>query len=407
MTTDIFKQVLFNDGEGLAFGDLHDVQRFQNARIADQFFRAHAGIQFIGSLASTADRQDYEQDYVIDSTQAEEQCFALRGGAGYVHGIPSAKGGVALEVYTRRGTILQRVATADGASSGFLAFEVPTTLPGSPLTTLGAGDAVNPRIDAIDVQLQVVEGDSETRDFEDAVTRALTTASTDKTRRVDATFTVTAGTPAPSPSPPAVPANHVRFALVDVPALFNSQFDHTNFRDMRFPLGVRTLRVMSNNMLRQDLGQQWTIGGSQQVISSPGVNADLVRVFPPVGGAAMRLLGVGLFSFNFSALIVERLMRYTIAKATGVASTTSLHTVTSLTDDGWKQTTPGGGSAATLPLNTPIWMNGWEAGPARMLGQTAEDSGVGEDYDSVVLELDTDTGGASIQVAEFYVAGWL
>lgn len=207
----IVREVLFNDGEGLDFGDLNNAQRFARAFACD--------------VLQGQNLRTYDPE-CVGLTSA---LYAIgMGGTAW----PTL---AARTVSNREGTILQYLSTTDGSDATILAYYLTG---GELLTQLDAGDATNPRYDIISVKLDQVEGTSTTRDFEDATTRAKTSSATNKRRDVVLTKLVTKGTPAGSPSVPATPAGYVRWALLYVPATFNAAFVTTGEDGSGGPRGL-------------------------------------------------------------------------------------------------------------------------------------------------------------------------
>jgi hypothetical protein len=107
----------------------------------------------------------------------------------------------------------------------------------------GAADGANPRLDIVTVKIDEATGDSASVNFEDASTRAKSSQSLDKRLVFSPTFTVTAGTPAGSPSIPAIPAGERLLYVVRIPALATT-INQDDIEDHSFPLGGRIHAVM-------------------------------------------------------------------------------------------------------------------------------------------------------------------
>lgn len=204
---DLYKSKLWSDGEGLTHGDLNDASAWALARLCDQLLEHNAGI-----LGANKDPDLWAENGA--DTDLVSLLYTATGGDAMLK-----QGTTATRVSTAGGTVFQKIANADGAAPSFVPY---TFAPGEFDLVIGAGHATLPRIDIIQVRLQITDGDAETRDFKDAVTGALTTASTSKTRRVTATVSLKAGTAAATPSYPAPDSGYAVLGAVRVPATWTT-----------------------------------------------------------------------------------------------------------------------------------------------------------------------------------------
>lgn len=209
MATDSYKRVYFNDGEGLTFGDLNDIQTFIQSQLWDGFYQRSAPGLVKSAVGTMTGAAGY--DFDLSGTNATDvstaHAFALKGGAAYpVVGSGNNK------VKITPGTLFQKVGTTDGSTPTFL----PYTFTGAEEVTIANGDATNPRVDLVLMRLELVANDSQTRDFKDATTGVVTSNSMSKKHRVQCTLTVLAGTPAAVPTFPTVTAGYVPICAVYV-----------------------------------------------------------------------------------------------------------------------------------------------------------------------------------------------
>jgi hypothetical protein len=281
MPTDIFKGVLFSDGEGADFNDFNNLRAYGHARLTDQILRAAAANARGGSSS---------QDPNLRTTvSAAPFLYSLAGGAGYC--VP---GGSALQTTVRAGTILQQVGSPSGDEPSFIPY---TLIDGDFTLTHSAGDATNPRIDVIEIKLEYVNGNSETRIFEDAVTHVQTSQSFNKKRRVQITAQIKQGTPAATPAYPTLTSGFAAIAAVRVPATHSAVFtakDH--MRDLRIPLGVKQLWVHPQNWILTSpytlqVGPTEGMAQAEHVLNSAEGTVCIPCPLPPQA----RIVGFGLY----------------------------------------------------------------------------------------------------------------
>lgn len=207
-----FREVLYNDGEGLDFNDFNNAQRYARAEYLDGILRARCRTVLGNTVGATS------------------YCYAF----GFGGNVKSTATNLRSSNYA--GSIVQLISAGPSATD-------PTALvyylsDDELQTDHDAADPTNPRYDIICVKLEMLAGDSTSRDFEDAATRALSSTTPDKTRKVTLTKQVVKGTPAATPAEPAVPAGFVKWASVKIPATFATTFTAvTHFRDYRVPIG--------------------------------------------------------------------------------------------------------------------------------------------------------------------------
>jgi hypothetical protein len=162
----------------------------------------------------------------------------------------------------------------------------------------------------VSIRLQHANGDSESRDFMDATTRAKTTQSFNKRRNVTLTKTLTAGTPAASPVLPSLPANHVPLYAVLVPAGHSGVFGFAELWDFRMPLGSYTVDVYTRDeyargAIMSSSGSETQSAGAYGAIASTSGALTIDHV-PRVGDpnasrlvAVSAVIGDGCGSSNF------------------------------------------------------------------------------------------------------------
>lgn len=344
------KEVQFHDGEGLIYTDFNDAQRFLRAQLWDQVVAS----KFHTNL------DEFRPDFM--NAAANAACYSIGGG-----GAPYASGSNNLSLV--EGMILQKVTTNEnGSDPDFLAYYIS---PFEVSLATAVGDATNPRYDILCVRLQNESADvldNIVRDFKDGTTGALTSQNFVKKRKVKATFQVVQGTPAASPSQPAVPANYVKVAAVLVPALHNTFHSHNNILDYRIPHGIATTVTYAfDNGNGVNIQNGWTVHTSGGLSASSALG--VVRIFPqPPGFVNARLLLVSVCG-DLNGANVQLIRRHhDIVLASATDAMVEDLSATGLTN--------GVNQLNGISPSVPVWANGYNAGIAGKI--QAGPAGVGD-----------------------------
>ncbi|HSR79118.1 MAG TPA: hypothetical protein VLN57_21270 [Xanthobacteraceae bacterium] len=238
MTTDLYSTELWSDGQEVDTSKLNNSQRFVQATIFDQILQSK-----IASLELTSTNPDLGGENGPDAPLLYAYCVSP--GAAYLRA-----GSANNKVQIAPGTLLQKVANSDGQGATL----IPFTFAGTEEFTFTNGDASNPRVDLLQMALSYISDTTASVDFQDAVTRAITsTPSTPTKRRVLCTLSVKAGTPAASPTIPDPDSGSVPVGSIFVPATWNAtatppligfeSSGNATVHDQRMPLGVHVVRV--------------------------------------------------------------------------------------------------------------------------------------------------------------------
>ncbi len=240
MSTDSFKRVFFNDGEGITHGDLNDSQTFLETRLSDQILHALIGNV---SLSGT----DPEFGGKNGANAPTHLAYCLHGGSAYLR---QGTGNAKLQIAP--GVLMQKTGSMDGSTPTLLAY----TFAGTEEVTIANGDVTNPRVDILQMKLELVSADTQSRDFEDATTHLVTTTTPSKKKRVQCTLSVKQGTPGASPVYPDPDTGYVCVAGVLVGTSYVAaagmifDFDETGavavVHDQRMPLNVQEYFVAPN-----------------------------------------------------------------------------------------------------------------------------------------------------------------
>lgn len=415
-TSNYARRVLFDpDGEALDFTDTNNMQLFEHMRRQSLLL---SGVlpNVAGDPSDPGSRGRPSQigALVRELVSYNELVYALHVGAAMI--IPT---GTARTVAFTGGAFMAITDEPwNGGGEEMATFDIPDGL-GMTLQ-VAVGDATHPRVDIVEVKLEYVDGDTQSRHFEDAVTRAPSSQNVEKERRVQMTYQIKQGTPAASPAYPAPTAGYAAYAAIYVPAGFNTTIPTDNIRDMRQPLGVRAIDVPFTAMLKTGANPWVELGGAILATAAASTPADYVYAICPVDDAL--LLGVGVhgspgddqtctlvrldypqsnaafadaalaevfdddvfnadgFTYADQVMIMDRLATAAVHKGTRVASTR---------------------------IGTPLWCNGSTCGVAQDVG--APDDGPISFCNKLALRFSADgTGvsgpGARVSFVRFYVA---
>lgn len=334
------KDVLFNAGEGLSETDLNNAQRFLLFMLGDGAFGCAA-----------------PQLAITDQPGMSTAHLYAFGNSG----APYEDGSGTRTPNFLRGLIAQRiVGTApDGTDSQVLFY----FLDADEASVARPAVVTNPRWDVVSVAMTRVNADSQSRDFEDASTRALTTSSFSKQRRTVCTITWTTGAESVTPVEPSIPVGDVKLAAFQIrPAV--TAFDPTqDIRDYRMPIGAsRIYNVDGWRYPRDETGAaEWADTAFSGVTGNVATGATTqATCLLPVMGGSHRILAVGFTSEDGAG----GTLAVTLSRVNDLSPThTSIRTLTSLLDAGG-----GGASYGEFDILTnhgaPLWSNGYSAGYA-------------------------------------------
>lgn len=251
------------------------------------------------------------------------------------------------------------------------------------------GDAVNARIDVIEMKLAFVDGDSQSRNFEDATSRAKSSTVANRKRIVQCTIQIKQGTPAATPAYPALTAGFVPLGAIRVPATHNAVHSADNYRDMRVPLGHVVAYNVEARAMNIPGANPWVFtegnpafGGE---LGGPGAATGDAYAFCPVSNKNARLIGVAAYSRNANAAkLVGVDFSSPLAPAVTVLADLALMvgstgydtlTMVQLGDECGAVAAPlthRGTRAPNSRIMTPMWCSGYPAGIARRIAALPE-----------------------------------
>lgn len=364
------KRVLFDpNGEALDGDDLNDMQLFASLQYLENL---------IGSGVPDAISDPTSPGAIIDLELSEiwngitdfsDLVFAPLPGCGYFKAGP-----VARTLISVPGPI---IGMADEPFNGGGESFAPFRLGGLTFTT-AIGHATLPRIDTISATFTFVDADPTPRDFEDATTRAPSSQNPNKTRRVQVTFLLTQGVPSANPVYPT-PVSGAPICAVYVPALHNAVHDPANVRDMRWPIGGLKIYDVDANAFYRPGANPWSVNQSGMYAEANASGTDPLYAHCPTGQKTARLIGVGVYGVSAASASCQ-LVRVehnlpAIPTVTLLADFDPGEIFTSIAGfrtraavqimDDLATNAPGKGlRVANRRIGTPMWCNGFPAGPA-------------------------------------------
>ena len=369
MPTDLFTQVNYNVGEGLANSDLANMAKFADSRLLDQMYS-----RLVGALGATA------LDPSITSENGENPAltsliYTLTGGEAVLK-----VGSTATRVSLTSGTIFQKIGNVTGLDANFLSYLVDES---DVDLVISAGDATNPRIDILQVKLEYVTGGAENRDIEDSFTKIVTAQSVNKTRRVQATFSLKQGTPAATPTYPAPDTGYAVIGSLYVPATWTTGVvpdpdvgasGSARLRQCSLPLRVRTVRTPMTMMFKGG-ASTWSNATTPPLwLASGGAATALMAPCP--AGYESRVVGIGLVAkFVTSGAVQLRLASHTTLGPSFITGPVfNMSSVLVNADGNFRYYFAHLGNIASssndsTPVSTVVgdafWASGGKAGPAQ------------------------------------------
>lgn len=318
-TNDYSKSVQFDpDGEGIDLTDMISLQVFK--RMAD------AAVLFAGAMPNIAYNDagdgglaapDAFEEQGSAGANAENSVYAPVPGGAFVY--PTA---VANQISFSPGPIMMFIDEPWSATGE----EIATFRIDGGLLATAVGGA-NPRIDLVEVKLEYIDADLQTRHFEDATTREPTSQpNTPKVRQVQLTYQIKQGVAAASPAYPATTAGFIALAAIYVPTGHNAVHSAANVRDLRMPLGLRVVDVDFTQMRKTGANPWIELGGAILATAAASDPTDWVYAVCPVASPGARLLGVGLHCALGDDALAE-LVQLSHPASNGAATATTLATL--------------------------------------------------------------------------------
>lgn len=227
---DTKKSVYFNSGEAVSDGDMNNLQFAMQVTHGDY------------GLAKNFRDTNFISEPTVQTVYAAP---------GALQGCIRAHPSTANLVTNYGGTIYLRESTGssiDGQTPRLLTYQ----LSDAELDTAITPDPSLPRWVGIFIKLDIVDGPTESRDFQDATTLVISSQVLVKSRVVRLTKQVVHGTPAASPAIPATPAGYAPLAYVNVTAAHATTFNNNvDLVDARFPVGLRAAWIPASALIQR------------------------------------------------------------------------------------------------------------------------------------------------------------
>lgn len=333
----IIKEVYFNDGEGLDYRDLNNLQRFMASQVWD--------------CAVGSDSRVEERDQSVGASGA---CIAVGNGC-YPYVV-----GVSMDVALAAGTVVHyTTSTIDGTTPIMIPYRATNA---EFSFTIAASHATLERYDVIQMRVIADDADSETRDFKDATTGVLSSQSFNKRYNNVATVSVVAGTNAAvgTATEPSVTSGYVKVAAVYVAPTVTS-IAKSAIRDYRLPSKLTVIDVPASQGCYT--AADWTINNAGRATATAGLS-DFKFFPPPIHWESGRLVAVGLSAQ--CATGQAYLERWDF----GPAAPASAATVIDVSAKLFPATSARYRQWNLFRYSTPIWMDGSEAASAQLYENT-------------------------------------
>lgn len=379
--TDLYSTMNIQDGMEADPNHANNFQRFLRAQMTDQALEKL--IPFIAASTGSFPSKQFELTGQGGANASTLYAYAMHPGSAYL-----IQGGANNVFGIQAGTLLQKVANADGSDSSLVAF----TFTGTETWPAIANGATNYRIDLLQMQLSYITDTPASVDFQDAMTRALTTNPITATRRrVRASLTIKQGTPAASPVVPEPDAGFVPVAFVCVGAGWTSatapQFGFEAVAspttqaivyDLRMPLGVQLHRV---DPVLFKLQTAWALSNQNQTLTSSSATNNMYAMAQTGPGRLIGVMientGVGAVfpgSFGLLKLSAATPSANYVAANNMVGGTGGQSFITRIYRKDFEQMHIPMGTGPTIQASVtnlygpPLWSNGYRAmqepGPA-------------------------------------------
>ncbi len=342
----ISKEMLFSAGEGLDFADLNAMQRFLRAQTHD-IWRAYARQSDPGGGVNPQ----------VLYTQGN-------GGAPYATGASRQLGNYAGWIAVTQGL------GVTGDAPDFLYYYVALN---EMAVTLDVGHATDHRTDILCVKLDYLDGGSESRDFEDAATRALSSTTPNKRRNVRLQFQVVKG--ADNPVFPgtqgAVPVGYVKIAAVYIPPTWNAAIAPGNILDYTMPVGFKIIDIPGpqwDHISNSDTATAWIAQGGQLGRYHGGYPGAIpAYAICPGLPNSHRIIGVGFGGIRrASSTATVELRRIDLLPADATVGYAEAVITPDYAGSALLPTTGSDTEYREISLLTgePIWVNGYRSGVA-------------------------------------------
>lgn len=367
---DLQGKMLFNDGEGLTYEDLNGISTRMERKFWEQSHLSgieigNVNMQYAGSKGVSLQLVGHN----MLSSQSHVP-FPLTGPV-----IFSSLTKASMNQAVGRGVLGQRwIAGLTGTDPDGISEKTIMRMMQDEEYDIGAGlvansapGAGNPRWDTVGFLMGFDEGDAQTRDLEDAVTRAKSTQSQDKEMLIDVSWEYVTGAQSATYTQATLSTNYVPLITFARPVGEGAAIDIDDVYYNAFPLrlGIEDISGKDAFWVGSTAWQRDTVGHGS--VYKNGAGAGELYFVPRNVHAGCRIIGVGVCRTACDTDFDIELGRWEHSSTTGVPTFTSIVNVGGGAPISGSS---GGFSGASdrdwSPSDTirqPIWGNGMGAGP--------------------------------------------
>lgn len=360
------KMMEFNDGEGLVYTDLQRLQYLHSVRWLDE--ELYSRLTQIANAGGGNDPSQWDPS------------FGLGGNEWFVKDNGWGPWPTGLNVQSMAGIAIKSDSQGDEVGDltndydmllqrAYTKWQTQATVNAN---TSGSGD----RYDLIQADILEAASDSQSRDFKDATTGALSTQSLNKRRTWTPSVSVVEGTPSGTPSIPAPTGENARWCAVRVPdGGGNLDVDwngsYPGIIDFTYPCANGLFEIATVPRLNFG-GTSWTPdpgytdSPTNLVVVSSTTTSDSIVCLPPpqfIGDPAARLLNVILYHSIVDSSLTVELGAVRIGDDGNFFSSRKTFSI-GTTDGNSRGVLLNCHGSNTDPTDPPMWCNGQPAGRA-------------------------------------------
>lgn len=398
----LFNKRRFSDGEGLVHTDLNDLSHMLDSRrLGTDFWNARA----LGRAQSVNTFQhgnvrgvSLHGSGVQESGLLSSRLYVPWPYDGVIRPQAAASAVDPAELFVENGVLvylennnMQGTAPDEFGEVAVVTLRDTDHDLGANITGNPAPGAGNPRWDTLGVRLNFETSDSQTRDFKDAVTGALSTQSQDKAFKLFTDYEYTVGVQSGGYSPSAfATAGQVPLLTIRRPVGEGATLDPDDFYYHAYPLRLGVEDIPGYELLPA-IGTWGVDTQGQGSLQKSGSGPGSVLAIPRQIHSGCRIVGVGVLGGDWGndAKVELGLWSYATTGVPVFTSRVDLGSATGIgpitgTQDGFQAAGEGDWSSG-VPFPLPIWGNGHHRGPLFVTHAQAYTSS--SPFDKVALRL--------------------
>lgn len=321
----IIKEMQFNDGEGIDYADFNNLQKYLRSEMWDSV---------VGPIARVVESDVYP-------STSHLYCMGNAGHPTY--------DGTGRDFGNAAGTIIQKVTAGvpTGDTPLYLPYHLATDEIFTAVGALAANSSGSDRYDTIQVKIDAVEDGSESRDFKDATTLALSTTTPNKKYNTRLTASIKSGATEQAPD-----AGYVKWAVIKVPN-GATNLTRANIYDYRMPVGLHVVDVFGRDC--RYTASEWTLIDGI-AIAAPASTARTAYAIPRYpSGLGSRLVRVGLTGNKYGTPVLSIVQQSLTILGIGIGESTICSVPAATYSHGAYGEMDLLASPGTIP---PIWADG-------------------------------------------------